>query len=242
MDFPAHRRQEHGLTPLNENLRQIVYGGSDGIVTTFAVVAGFAGAGAEGAAQLGTLAVILFGLANLFADATSMGLGEFLSSRSQQQVYLGTKAEEEVRLEEDPAGERAEVMAILAARDIRGEDAVRFVAELEKHPALMADFMMRYEFGMADPEDQNPAVNGLITFASFLVFGVLPLIPYFLMPPVPGTFFVSLWATGGALLLLGLLRWRSTGEPIWRAVGETLLVGGVCAAVAYAVGLIVVGA
>lgn len=73
-----------------EYLKQIIYGGNDGIVTTFAIVAGFAGAGAEGTAQIGAVAVLLFGIANLLADATAMGMGEFLSARSQQDVYNAT--------------------------------------------------------------------------------------------------------------------------------------------------------
>ncbi len=71
-EFRQHLATEHNLGRFSEFLREIVYGGNDGIVTTFAVVAGFAGAGAEGAAAVGTIAVLLFGLANLFADAASI--------------------------------------------------------------------------------------------------------------------------------------------------------------------------
>src|SRR6056297_2488855 len=79
---------------VQEYLKQIVFGGTDGIVTTFAIVAGFAGAQAEGVAQVGGLAVLLFGLANLFADAVSMGLGEFLSLRAQHDLYRTRKSRE----------------------------------------------------------------------------------------------------------------------------------------------------
>jgi VIT1/CCC1 family predicted Fe2+/Mn2+ transporter len=74
-------------------LREIVYGGSDGIVTTFAVVAGFAGAQKDPASStMPFVTVILFGLANLVADALSMGLGSFLSLRAQQDVERGKKS------------------------------------------------------------------------------------------------------------------------------------------------------
>jgi VIT1/CCC1 family predicted Fe2+/Mn2+ transporter len=77
-----------------------------------------------------------------------------------------------------------------------------------------------------------------MTFLSFVAFGVIPLIPYLLMEPTArDTFLVSVGATAGALVLLGLVRWRVTQESLMRCVGETVLVGGVCAAVAYAVGL-----
>jgi len=89
-----HKAVEHRVGRLQEHLKQIVYGGNDGIVTTFSVVAGFAGYGAEGAATVGGVAVLLFGLANLFADGTAMGLGEYLSSASQADVYRGVRARE----------------------------------------------------------------------------------------------------------------------------------------------------
>jgi VIT1/CCC1 family predicted Fe2+/Mn2+ transporter len=79
---------------ISENLREIVYGGNDGIVTTFAVVAGFQGAAAgEHAAAIGAVAVLLFGLANLLADGTAMGLGAFLSARSQRDVHNRVSAQ-----------------------------------------------------------------------------------------------------------------------------------------------------
>lgn len=242
MDIAAHRRDAHGMTGLNENLRQIVYGGNDGIVTTFAVVAGFAGAGAEGAAQIGTLAVLLFGFANLFADATAMGLGEFLSSRSERDVYRATRASELGRIETEAASERTEVLTILQQRGLSLDDAKSFADQLQKHPQLMADFMMRYEFGMADPDDSNPAINASYTFVSFLIFGVVPLVPYFILPATGSTTFAaSLGATIAALVALGLLRWAATKENLFRCVGETVLIGGTCAAVAFAVGWVIGG-
>ena len=69
-----HKGREHHISPIAEFIKQIIYGGNDGIVTTFAVVAGFAGAGASGIAEIGGIAVLLFGLANLFADGAAMGL------------------------------------------------------------------------------------------------------------------------------------------------------------------------
>ena len=97
-----HKADEHRITPLQDYIRQIVYGGNDGIVTTFAVVAGFAGLAAEGTAEVGVLAVLLFGLANLFADATAMGLGEFLSARSEQDVYRAIRERERGRSRRTP--------------------------------------------------------------------------------------------------------------------------------------------
>ncbi len=234
----ARLRAQHPIGRLSENLREVVYGGNDGIVTTFAVVAGFAGAAADGAtAAVGAVAVLLFGLANLFADATAMGLGAFLSARSQREVYDTVRAGELREIAERPGAERREIRDLLAARGVDGPDAERLAALYLKYPDLAADFMMRHEMGMADPADENPARTGLSTFLSFVTFGTIPIAPYFFAEPVRGTFHASVLATFAALAALGVVRWRATAEPAWRAIGETLLVGGVCAAVAYGVGL-----
>jgi VIT1/CCC1 family predicted Fe2+/Mn2+ transporter len=222
---------------LQEHLKQIVYGGNDGIVTTFSVVAGFAGFGAEGAATVGGIAVLLFGLANLFADGTAMGLGEYLSSLSEADVYRGARAKELAEIRGRSGVESAEAVAMLTRRGLAPADA-RTVAEvMSRNPEFMADLMMQYGIGVADPGSGGAAVRGLVTFAAFVVFGLAPLVPYFLLEPVPSTFRISVAATFASLVALGLLRWRVTAQGLARCVGETVLVGGTCAAVAYAVGL-----
>jgi vacuolar iron transporter family protein len=224
-----------------EFLKQIVYGGNDGIVTTFAVVAGFTGYGEDGAAALGGIAVLLFGLANLFADATAMGLGEFLSSRSEQDVYRSTRARRRRAIHEAPGRQGAEVAALLAARGVAAEDAEAMAVIMARNPEFMADFGMQYSAGMADPRDGAPTGRAVVTFVSFVVFGAAPLVPYFVLPAVPRTFQFSVTATAFALCALGLLRWKVTAGTLVRCVGETMLVGGTCALVAYAVGLVLSG-
>jgi VIT1/CCC1 family predicted Fe2+/Mn2+ transporter len=225
------------ISRVQEFLKQIVYGGNDGIVTTFSVVAGFAGAGATGAATVGGMAVLLFGLANLLADGSAMGLGEFLSSRSEQDVYRATRAKELAEIRAAPEFERREAVGILRAKGMSAADAEAMADVMARNPEFMADFMMQHEIGMADPSEGHPATRGAMTFAAFVAFGSMPLWPYFLLPPEPATFRLSLTMTFAALVALGLLRWRVTTQSFGRCVGETVAVGGVCAAVAYAVGL-----
>jgi len=240
-EFREHLATEHNLGPVSEFLREIVYGGHDGIVTTFAVVAGFAGAGAEGPEVVGGIAVLLFGLANLFADAASMALGAFLSARSESDIYRATREKEMDEIRDNPAAERAEIYEILRARDVAEDDIAAFAALYRRNPELMADFMMQNEIGMNDPTDGSPAKNALATFLSFLFFGAIPLIPYFLRDPDDTAFHLSIIATLTALVLLGLLRWKVTIESVWRCIAETVSVGTICAVIAYIVGVLVAG-
>lgn len=229
------------LSPLREFLGQIVYGGNDGIVTTFAIVAGFAGAGADGAATIGGAAVLLFGLANLLADAVAMGLGAYLSGRSQRGVFLDQRRLELAMLARDPAAGAAALAAQLSAQGMAPADAAEMAAILQRNPPMLADMALRLRHGVTDPGDGNPAGRALVTFGAFVGLGVIPILPYMLAAPSPATFAASVAATFGALVLLGLLRWRATGERLARAMGETVLVGTLCAAVAFAVGLAVGG-
>jgi len=227
------------LSPLREFLGQIVYGGNDGIVTTFAIVAGFAGAGAEGAASIGGAAVLLFGLANLFADAVAMGLGEYLSDRSQREVYRDQRRQEMAALARDPGASATALAGDLAAAGMAAKDAAAMTAILQRNPKMMAEMALHLRRGLADPGAGSPVGRALVTFGSFVGLGFIPILPYMLSDPSPRTFATSVAATFGALGLLGLLRWRATSERLLRAMGETVLVGTLCAAVAFGVGLAV---
>ncbi len=238
---PVKRGDPSALARTQDHLKQLVYGGNDGIVTTFAIVAGFAGAGSEGVAQIGALAVLVFGLANLFADAVSMGFGEFLSMRSQNDLYHQRHAEHIRRIAADPATEADRMAGLLRDRGLSPADAAAGAKLMSTHPPLMADLTLSWGFGMSAPEDASPVMNGLMTFLSFVVFGAVPLSPYFVLDPSTTTFMLSVAMTLLALVALGLLRWIATRDRLPRAVAETVAVGTVCALVAYAVGWIVGG-
>ena len=128
---------------------------------------------------------------------------------------------------------------MMVERGMSNTSAHRVADELMASPELIADLMMTYELEMHDMRQVSPAMDGLVTFLSFVSFGVIPLVPYILREPTGSTFILSVISTFLALTGLGLLRWWSTKERILRCVGETILVGSACALVAFAVGMIV---
>ncbi len=231
------------IARVREFLRQITYGGNDGIVTTFAVVAGFAGAEAEGTAQVGVIAVLLFGLANLIADATSMGLGEFLSSRAEADALEARRRERAGALQASPETLHRLLVDILQERGFAAGRARVLAGEMLENADFAIDFVLREKFGLSDGEDVRGAlVNGLFTFFSFIAFGVIPLVPFLLGLTGGEGARASAIATFAALAVLGVLRWYATRISLPRALGETLLVGGICAVVAFGVGMAVSGA
>lgn len=229
------------LSHIQTYLKQIIYGGNDGIVTTFAIVAGFAGANADGVVQVGALAVLIFGLANLFADAVSMGLGEFLSARSSHDLYRARRQRHINQIQTDPKVPVATMQSLFEAKGLPATQAARVAHDMAAAPQLMAEMILCHKHGISPPEEDNPAVNGGVTFLSFVLFGFLPLMPYVLREADAISLQLSAMAMLFSLTALGVLRWVATGDRLKNAVLETVGVGTLCAAVAYFVGWLVGG-
>lgn len=237
-DLEKHIAEEHNRSPFSQYLKEIVYGGIDGIITTFAVVAGFSGAQlSSGITTIPLLSVLLFGLANLFADAASMGLGSFLSVRADQDLYTKESESERQEIRNNTEFEKAETLAILKKKGFSSQDAQKLTTLLMKNEDYWVDFMMRDELEMQNPYTENPTLTGFATFASFIIFGAIPLLPYIFLRHSPASLFtLSIVCTLSALILLGIFRWRITRQHIIRSLFETVFVGVVSATVAYTVG------
>lgn len=234
-EFLQHIEAEHKLS-LSGYLKEIVYGGSDGIVTTFAVVAGFTGAQSGLLAQYPVFIVLIFGFANLLADAFSMGLSNVLSIFADKDVYRAEKEKELYEIKHNPQAEKMETIYILKKKGFSKDQAEKITELYSTNSDYWAEFMMRYELEMPTPEHEDPLLTGAATFSSFIVFGFIPLAPYILLSQDNNKFLTSILFTLIALILLGVLRWKVTTQTILRAVGEIVILGGVAAAIAYFVG------
>ncbi len=233
-EFNEHIKQEHKIS-VSGYLKEIVYGGSDGIITTFAVVAGFAGAQNGALSQYPVLIVLIFGFANLMADAFSMGVGNILSIFADKDVYNTEKDKELYEIKHNPESEKNETIYILKKQGFAQEEAEKITALYAKNENYWADFMMRYELEMSNPEHDNPILTGLATMGSFVTFGFIPLVPYVIFDG-PDRFIISIIFTLFALTLLGVLRWKVTTQTLLRSTGEIVLLGGIAAVIAYFVG------
>jgi vacuolar iron transporter family protein len=227
---------------IEQYFKEVIYGGIDGIVTTFAVVAGFAGAAlsADLTMQLSFAIVLLFGLANLFADAASMGLGNFLSVRSEQAMYHTARERERALLQSKPEAERSATIQLLQAKGFTDADATTLADIYQHNESYWLDFMMMHEHELADPRGENPVYTGLATFISFMIFGAIPLLPFMLMEEgsVAFIFPLSVVCPFSALVLLGLLKWKVIGDNFVASLTEVILVGGTAATLAYLVGVV----
>lgn len=229
-----HLRKDHFISKSSEYIGEIVYGGIDGIVTTFAVVAWFAWAWAtETLGQIWPLAVVLFGLANLFWDGVSMGLWKYLSTKSEQDIYHREWHKEAYAIKQYTASEVDESIEILMEQGMKSEDATQMVGLMRSYPDLRLKWQMDNELAMADVRDDNAILQGVITLFSFIVFGAIPLIPYLFLPEGYDYRIVSLIVTSASLVLLGVVRRYITKMNFVTTVSQMVILGAVAAGVAY---------
>lgn len=231
-------REEHSHAS-GRYLSDMVYGASDGIVTTFAVVAGVAGA------SLSTAVVLILGFANLIADGLSMAIGNYLGTKSQIEYYHRERGREEWETEHMPAGEVEEVRHIFRERGFKGKDLDRAVDIITSDRKVWVDTMMLDELNLFLDEGRSPVIAALATLSAFVVAGLMPLLAYVLSYFIPffreHDFAIAIASTAVALFAVGSTRTLVTGKRWWLAGFEILIVGGVAAAVAYGVGFALSG-
>jgi VIT1/CCC1 family predicted Fe2+/Mn2+ transporter len=219
-------------------LRDFVYGAIDGAVTTFAVVAGATGA------NLSDTVVVIMGVANLIADGFSMGVSNFLGSRAERQQRDRARRRQERDVARHPDAERAQLRAIYEGKGFEGEDLDRVVAVLTADEERWVDTIMTDELGYGR-DASDPLRAAAATFGAFLLIGALPLAAfiYDLLPfaDVRHPFAWSAGLTAVAFFTVGALKARVVGQRWWRSGGETLLIGGAAATLAYVAGVALEG-
>jgi VIT1/CCC1 family predicted Fe2+/Mn2+ transporter len=208
----------------------VIFAANDGIVTTFAVVAGATGGG------LPTAAVLILGFSNLLADGLSMGLGNYLGSKSQREYEKDQRAREAYEIERFEPIEVAEVEHTFREWGFEGDLLDQAVKVITSDKKRWIDFMMRNELDIIEDPIGSPAMHGLVTFVSFAIAGLLPLIPFLFSIASDHRFILSIAATGASLFAVGALRTLITMKNWLRAGLEMLFVGSIAAAAAYFVG------
>ena len=213
-------------------LRDWVLGGIDGAVTTFAIVAGIAGAG------LAYSIVIILGVANLVADGISMAAGNYSGVRAENDEYEKLREMERRHISRVPEGERAEVRQIFANKGFKGDDLERAVAIISADEERWIDFMITEEYGAAKAR-RSALMSAASTFSAFVICGAVPLLPYAFR--LENSFEIAIVATGFVFFLIGALRSRWSMTPCWMTALSTLTIGSLAALAAYLVGALLKG-
>lgn len=220
------------FSKLEQYLGEFVYGGMDGAVTTFAVVAGAVGAG------LDTSVIIILGFANLFADGLAMSIGAYLSNQSEKGQFKKHQNIEYFEVENMPEKEMEEVREIYREKGFEGDLLEQIVEVITKDKDRWVDVMMKEELGMIK-EVRSSFKIGLFTFISFVVVGLIPLLIYIidLINDIDSNLFlIASILTGIAFVVIGVMKALFNQTHILKAVSETLFLGAVAATVSYFVG------
>lgn len=230
----TYKRLEDALHKVNTGryMSDFVYGANDGIITTFAVVTGAAGA------ALSPLVIVILGFANLIADGFSMGASSFLSQRSDKDIEEGQRAKEAWEIEHLPELEVEETRETFARLGFTGEDLDKAVAVTIKDPKRWLDFMMIYEHGVVEDKKEQPWKHGLATFVAFVIAGLAPLLPFLLSPIAQNAMIYSPIFAGVTLFTAGSLRTLITPKKWWLGGLEMLLIGSIAGSVSYATGFL----
>ena len=166
---------EHGFAASSaaaNAFRAVLFGLNDGLVSNLSLVAGVAGAAVE------SDAVLIAGILGLLAGAFSMAAGEYISVRSQTELFEYQIGKERQELELDPEEERGELIAIYLRRGISAAVASRMVDEIMSDPEVALDALAREELGLNPDDLGNPWTAAGGSFLSFCLGAVVPVLPF----------------------------------------------------------------
>ena len=223
-------REEEHITG-GARIRSIILGLNDGLISTFTLLVGVA---AATLASEGNVIVILTGIAALVSGAISMGLGEYISSKSEYNYIKSEMKKEEAEIELFPEEEKQEVYEIFEKMGIQGDTLNSCVDTITSNKDIWLNFLIGSELGLDEPE--NPIRGAFLTFISFVIGSFIPLFPYFL-----NMGFISLIiSTVLSFCMLGIVgaaKTKITGERKLKGAIEMLIIGCVAFVCSYGIGL-----
>ena len=213
-------------------LRDAIYGAIDGTVTTFAIVAGVAGAG------FSPIVIVVLGLANVLADGYSMAAANYSGSKADQDNARRIREIEERHIKKYPEGEKLEVREILGRMGLHGPVLDQATVMIASNKEAWIALMMEGEYGLGGVEPR-PIRAAMTTFFAFLLAGIVPLLPFLF--GLEDAFLLSVITTMATFFGIGALKSIWSVEAWWRSAAETMLIGGTAAALAYVVGNLLSG-
>ena len=212
-----------------ERVRDVVIGMSDGLTVPFALAAGLSGAVDS------TGIIVTAGLAEIAAGSIAMGLGGYLAARSDAEHYASERAREEREVREKAGAEAEEVRQVLRSYGLTAEASKPIVDSFKQRPEAWVDFMMRFELGLEKPDPKRALVSALTIAGAYVVGGFIPLGPYLIAASAKTALTVSVVVTLVALALFGYVKGHFTGTSPVRSGLQTVLIGGIAAAAAFAI-------
>jgi len=215
-----------------EHLKDSVYAANDGIVTTFAVVAGVVGA------SLNPFTILALGFANLVADGFSMATGNYLGTRSESDQYAHARARAETELSGNAEAGHADAASLLREKGYSDTDASTMASLMVKNKRFFLDIMVYERSGINATSTADAVRGALVTFVSFGIAGTIPLLPYALLGDsrMEDNFILACALTASALFAVGAARTTFSDRKWYSGGFEMFAAGGAAAAISFGVG------
>lgn len=210
-------------------LRDIVIGMSDGLTVPFALAAGLSGAVDN------SNIIVIAGIAEIAAGSIAMGLGGYLSGKTEQDHYTSEVKREYFEVENLRAREIEETKEFFANIGLSDDLQEKATEEISKDKDLWVDFMMKYELGLEKPDPKRATKSAFNIGLSYVVGGIIPLSPYFFISTSTEALKISIIATLICLFVFGFFKSRITGINPWMGALRVMLIGAMAAAAAFGV-------
>ena len=229
MDTHLHHPHIERHLKSTDFLRDIVIGMSDGLTVPFALAAGLSGAVSD------SRIIIIAGIAEICAGSIAMGLGGYLSGKTEQDHYrseIKREYDEVENLREVEIKETKEFFANIGLSPALQEQATE---EIAKDKDRWVDFMMKYELGLEEPDPKRATKSALNIGLSYVVGGIIPLSPYFFISNSVEALEISVVATLACLFVFGFFKSKITGINPWLGALRVMAIGAMAAAAAFGV-------
>ncbi|KAK4763382.1 hypothetical protein SAY87_012873 [Trapa incisa] len=224
-----HKSHDEEHFTSSDVVRDIIIGVSDGLTVPFALAAGLSGA------DVNSSIILIAGVAEVAAGAISMGLGGYLAAKSEADHYKRELKREEEEIINVPDIEAAECAEILAQYGVEPHEYDPVVNALRRNPQAWVDFMMKFELGLEKPDPMRALWSALTIALSYVVGGIVPLMPYVVIPYADQAVVASVVITLIALLIFGFVKGHFTGSQPFKSALQTALIGAVASAAAYSI-------
>jgi vacuolar iron transporter family protein len=203
---------------------------SDGLVTNFVFLSGFAGA-------ISDIQLLRFaGLASMLAGAISMSFAGFLAQRSEYDLYHADAKREAGEIEQEPEEEKNELKNFYAAKGFSQDEAGRIVEKISANKEKFLEDILMHELHVHETKLENPLKMGGIIGLSFLIGALIPLTPFILLSTTNSSILVAALVSPLFLFMVGVWRGRIVGRNVWRSGLETLVIGVAASGVLYLIG------
>ena len=225
------KKEESLIVKQGSLLREVIFGLNDGLVSTLSLLAGFSGA------NVANSIIILGGLAEILAGSMSMGLGAYISTKSEEDYYKSKIEKEKRSIEDIPNIEIRELKELYRKKGFNQKEINLIVGKIIKHKATWLDTLVHEKIGIGE-KFEDPKIMGLVNGLSFVIGGLFPILPFFFFnassPLLIGTLFALV-----VLFIIGSLKSKISNKNWFSSGLELSVVCLIAAALSYLAGKLI---